>query len=180
MWTLPTVSALSTRTRITSPPRSGSSVSPRSTTPLQVLATPALLPWPIVMIRSVPDTLLPTIRPITGGSLMLSQFGLLGSGFLGSGHLGNLPAQRANLRSGGVGQSIVFWHTGFAGSGGVGHLPVQPGQFGGAPGPHTALQAGTLMSNENSSQPTSISGTAASLGGSGISSLSGSNDGPAV
>src|SRR5512140_239569 len=126
--------------------------------------------------------LLLMIRPTTGGTLMLSQFGFSGSGFFGSGHGGNtLAGHFLTLRSGGLGHSIVARQAGMLMSGGFGHLPAHAGQPGGAPvAGHTALHAGFFGSNANSSQGTSASGTAASFGGSGISSLSGSNLGPAV
>src|SRR5689334_19732011 len=133
------------------------------------------------MITSLPDTLLAMMRPITGGSLMLSQLGLAGSGLRGSLHAGNTGLHFFTRRSGGLGHSIVAWHAGLLMSGGVGHLSLHGGQPGGAPcAGQISLHAGFLGSNWNSSHGTSASGTAASLGGSGISSLSGSNAGPAT
>src|SRR4051812_23852381 len=129
---------------------------------------------------SEPLTLLPMMRAMTGGTLMLSQFGFAGSGAFGSGHFGKTVGLHAlTSRLGGFGHGIVARHAGMLMSGGLGHLSLQAGQPGGAPAcGHTILHAGFFGSNANSSHGISASGTAASFGGSGISSLSGSNGRP--
>src|ERR1043166_2520517 len=134
------------------------------------------------MITSEPWMVLAMMRLVTGGTLMLSQFGLFWSGFFGSGHLGNFAGTHAlTRRSGGLGHGIVARQAGTLTSGGVGHLSLHGGQPGGAPAAgQMFLHKGFLGSNWFSSHGVSGSGTAASLGGSGISSLSGSNVGPAV
>ena len=83
-----------------------------------------------------------------------------------------LPFLDAAIRLvGGFGQTLSQ-HAGFCGSGGSGHLPLHAGQPAGAPAVgHTVRHAGFFGSNANSSQVASGSGTAASLGGSGISTL---------
>src|SRR5262245_49780011 len=168
-----------------SPPASGWSLPPLSTCAVQFAAMPEFWPAPIVTITSEPWIWLLMMRVTTGGILMSSQLGLLGSGLRGSGHLGHLCALSAThdltRRSGGLGHGICAWHAGRLTSGGLGHLSLQAGQPGGALAcGQTALHAGFFGSNWNSSHGISGSGTAASLGGSGTSSLSGSNAGPAV
>src|SRR5262249_38827629 len=135
--------ALSTRITVTSPPASGWPLSPRSTVAPQFFCTPEFRPAPMVMIRSEPEASLRRMRATTGGTLALSQLGFAGSGFRGSLHAGNTGLHFLTRRSGGLGHSIVAWHTGLLTSGGLGHLSLQPGQPGGAPcAGQTSLHAG--------------------------------------
>src|SRR4051794_3471789 len=110
---------------------------------------------------------------MTGSAFASSQFGLFGSGALMSGHLGHLLFGHAfTRRSGGFGHAIVGQHAGLLASAGSGHLPLHAGQPGGAlEVGQTERHAGFLMSNVNSSHTASASGTAASFGGSGISTF---------
>ena len=114
------------------------------------------------------------MRPVTGGAVASSQFGLCGSGLLMSTHLGHF-ALRARLARGdpaGSGTASCPSTPGLLTSGGSGHLPLHAGQPGGAPVVgQTFLHAGFFGSNVNSSHAISASGTAASFGGSGISSF---------
>src|SRR5688572_20333875 len=164
----------------TSPPTIGASESPRSTVPFQPAPTPCFLPALIVMIVESPWTLLPITRALTGSAFALSQFGLSGSGFAMSAHFGKSRDLHAfTRRSAGFGHGIVAQHALLLISGGSGHLPLHAGQPGGAPNAgHTLLHAGRSLLKFWSSHGTSTSGTAASFGGSGISSFSGSNAGP--
>src|ERR1700759_882052 len=101
------------------------------------------------MTTSDPGTLLPVMRAMTGGILMLSQFGFAGSGFFGSGHFGKVAGLHAlTSRLGGLGHGIVARHAGMLMSGGFGHLPAHGGQPGGAPtSGHTSLHDGSFGSD---------------------------------
>src|SRR5690349_17013671 len=94
---------------------------------------PEFAPAPIVTMTAPFWMLLLMMRPMTGGTLALSQFGFSGSGFFGSGHGGNFLAHFLTRRLGGLGHSIVPRHAGTLMSGGVGHLSLHGGQPGGAP-----------------------------------------------
>src|SRR5512140_2919002 len=125
------------------------------------------------MSTSEPWTSFLITRPVTGGAVASSQFGFCGSGLLMSRHLDHLLFGHAlTRRSGGFGHGIVFQHAELLTSGGSGHLPLHAGQPGGAADVgQIDLQAGFLTSNVNSSHGISASGTAASFGGSGISTF---------
>src|SRR5258706_5525668 len=143
---------------------------------------PWFVPAPIVSTVSEPCTSYFSTRVVTGSAFALSQFGLFGSGFLMSGHFGNFDGPHALMRrSGGFGHGIVAWHCGSSLSGGVGQTFAHGGQPAGAPDfGQMFLQAGFFTSNANSSQGISASGTAASFGRSGMSSVSGLKMIPAI
>src|SRR4051794_21733739 len=123
------------------------------------------------MIRSPLWTLFAMMRPSTGG-IGSRPFRLFRSG-LARAEVGNLSRVHLRARaSGGFGHSIVGQHDGTSMVGGVGHWPTHGFQPAGAPAlGQTDAHSGFLASKWSSSHGTMASGTAASFGGSGISSL---------